>query len=75
MCALSDGAEPYATTTVVMEECVNHVLKRMGTGLRQLKKDERLSQKTKKGNTVMRSRFAGRDGMTDADIDQIAWNY
>ena len=57
------------------EECVNHVSKRMGTRLRQLKKDERTPQVTKKGKQVMRSRLAGKDGLTDVDIDNISRHY
>jgi hypothetical protein len=75
VCALNDGAGPYATATVVKEECINHVAKRMGTRLRQLKKDQRVPQKTKAGKTIMRSRLAGKDGLTDADIDRISTHY
>lgn len=75
VCAFNDGAGPYLAAQVVKEECVNHVAKRMGTRLRQLKKDVREVQQTKKGKSVMRSRLAGRDGLTDADIDNIARHY
>ena len=75
VCALTDGAGLYATATVVNNENVNHVSKRIGTRLRQLKKDERVPRKTRREKTVMRSKLAGRDGLTDVDIDEIAGHY
>lgn len=72
--ALNNGRGPY-TTPVVKEECVNHVAKRIGTRLRNLKKDTREAQTTRKGKTVMRSRLAGKGGLTDASIDAITKHY
>ena len=73
---LNGGKGPYASATVTKMECVNHVAKRMGTRLRQLKKNHRQPQKTKKsGATVMRSVYGGRTGLTDADIDRISAHY
>lgn len=37
VCTMNNGNGPYANHSVVKEECVNHVQKRMGTRLRKLK--------------------------------------
>jgi hypothetical protein len=74
--ALNDGAGPYVSATVSKMECVNHVAKRMGTRLRQLKKNHRVPTRTKTtGKTIMRSVLGGRDGLTDAAIDRITAHY
>ena len=75
MCGLNDGAGPYVAGSFVKEECVNHVSKRMRTQLRQVKENERVPQKTKKGKTVMYSGFAERCGLTFVDINQIFAQY
>ena len=58
ICDINDGADPY-TTPVVKEECLNHVSKRVGTRLRNLKKDMRVATTTATVRTVMQSRLAG----------------
>jgi hypothetical protein len=52
--ALNGGAGPYPVP-VVKEECVNHVCKRLGTRLRNLKKDLRRPVTTKTGKIIQRS--------------------
>ena len=47
----------------------------MGTRLRNLKKDLKVPTKTKAGKTVMRSLIAGKKGLTDVNIDNIARHY
>lgn len=74
VCALNDGAEPY-TVPVVKEECLNHVSKRLGTRLRNLKRDMRQPVKTKTGKSILRSRLGGQKGLTDANIDRLAKHY
>ena len=53
---INDGRGPY-DVPVSKEECINHVSKRLGTRLRNLKKDLREPTKTKTGKTVMRSKL------------------
>jgi hypothetical protein len=71
---LHDGRGPY-DTPVVKEECINHISKRLGTRLRNLKKNLRVSVTTKKGKTVQRSLLAGKRGLTDASIDKLTQFY
>ena len=70
--ALNGGMGPYQEP-VLKEECVNHVSKRVGTRLRNLKKDLRVQVKTKAGKTIMRSLLAG--ALTDASIDKMSHHY
>jgi hypothetical protein len=60
---------------VVKEECVNHVSKRLGTRLRNLKKDLKRPVTTKRGKIVQRSVMGGRGGLTDANIDKLTRHY
>jgi hypothetical protein len=59
----------------VKEECVNHVSKRLGTRLRNLKKDLRRPVTTKKGKVIQRSLLGGQGGLTDATIDKLTRHY
>ena len=74
ICALNDCAGPF-TTPVVKDECLNHVSKRIGTRLQNLKKDTLVTTTTAKGRTVMRSRLAEKGRLTDVAIDSIAQHY
>ncbi|KAF2358193.1 Glycosyl transferase family 8 [Trinorchestia longiramus] len=55
------------SVAVVKEEWVNHVCKRPGTRLRNLKKDLRVATVTSSGRTVQRSRLAGKAGLMGSD--------
>ena len=60
------AAQPYGPTVeITKEECVGHVQKRMGTRLRQLKKDMK-GQKLEDGKPLI-----GRGRMTDAVINTL----
>jgi hypothetical protein len=72
--ALNGGAGPYPVP-VVKEECVNHVCKRLGTRLRNLKKDLRRPVTTKTGKIIQRSVLGGQRGLTDAHIDSLTRHY
>lgn len=50
--ALNDGSGPYDEVTVTKEECINHVSKRLGTRLRQIKEQETIHIKTKTGKIL-----------------------
>lgn len=52
--ALNDGKGPY-NVTVIKEECVNHVSKRLGTRLHKLKKEQVTVTTTKTGKVMRRS--------------------
>lgn len=66
---MNNGNEPYADVTVVKEECVNHVKKRMGTRLRKLKDQLKEEKTTKSGRVIKRSLVGGRHQLTDKQID------
>jgi hypothetical protein len=72
--ALNDGAGPYPDP-VLKEECLNHVSKRLGTRLRNLKKDLRKPVTTKTGKIMQRSVLGGAGGMTDESIDKLTRHY
>lgn len=66
---LNNKQGPYTDVQVVKEECINHISKRMGTRLRQIKKDTRVDVVTKKGKTIRRSVLGGQGKLTDHIID------
>jgi hypothetical protein len=66
---------PYPGVTVVKEECLNHVSKRLGSRLRNLKKNLKVPVTTKKGKIIQRSVLAGKHGLTDSNIDKLQLHY
>ena len=66
VCDMNGGAGPYGKDCkVVKAECVNHVAKRLGTGLRALKKTRGGAQKGKAAT------MGGRHKLTDTVIDHL----
>ena len=72
---LNNKQGPYTDVQVVKEECINHVSKRIGTRLRQTKKDTRVDVVTKKGKTMRRSVLGGQGKLTDQIIDSLQSYY
>ncbi|KAF2367406.1 Basic leucine zipper domain Maf-type [Trinorchestia longiramus] len=66
------GAGPCSVA--VVKECVNHVCKRLGTRLRNLK-DLRVATVTSRDRTVQRSRLAGKAGLTDTVTEKLATQF
>lgn len=62
-------ASPYGDVPIVKEECVGHVQKRVGTNLRNLKKDLR-GKKLEDGKTI-----GGLGRLTDRVIDKLQAYY
>ncbi|KAA0198962.1 hypothetical protein HAZT_HAZT010739 [Hyalella azteca] len=71
---MNDGAGPY-DVPVQKEECINHVSKRLGTRLRVLKAKIKVVTTTKAGKQVMRSKYAGKEMLTDAVIDALTLRF
>ena len=63
---MNGGAEPYSVP-VIKEECINHVSKRLGTHLRNLKNNMRVATKTKTGKMHLVSLLK----LTDKHIDLL----
>lgn len=61
---MNNGNGPYASHSVVKEECINHVQKRMGTRLRNLKEELKVKT-TKTGKVMKRSLVGGKHQLTD----------
>lgn len=66
---MNDGNGPYTDVSVVKEECVNHVQKRMDTRLRKLK-DQLKGEKV-----IKRSLVGGRHQLTNKQIDAFQRYY
>ena len=75
---ISDGdVFPYSAICdnvdylVEKEECVNHFSKRLGTRLRNLKKEYVIETMTKTGRTMKKSVLGGRGKLTDTTIHNL----
>lgn len=65
VCAMNEGKGPYGDECKVQKiECVNHVAKRLGTGLRGLKKVKNVGKQK-------RSSIGGKNKLTDVVIDHL----
>ena len=71
---LNDGNGLYGVP-VVKEESLNHVSKRLGTRLRALKKNMRISQPTKTGKNIGCARLVLQLALTDKHIDKLVKYY
>lgn len=72
---MNGGKGPYNDVTVMKEECVNHVQKRMGTRLRKLKDELKEEKTTKTGKVIKRSLVGGKHQLTDAQINNFQRYY
>jgi DNA-binding MarR family transcriptional regulator len=69
-------SKPYGDTVITKHECVNHVAKRLGTHLRQLKKDNLVERRAKEKDGRPRQVSIGGSGkLTDACIDRLQGYY
>ena len=71
---LHGGEGPYSVP-VVKEECLNHVSKCLGTHLRKLKGGLKVDDTMKASKPIRRSLLAGKDGLTDKEIDKLQSYY
>ncbi|KAK3878987.1 hypothetical protein Pcinc_016431 [Petrolisthes cinctipes] len=69
---MNDGHGAYDDVSVVKEECLNHVSKRLGTRLRTLKAKSTL---VPGGKGRKRSLLGGRGKLTDAVIEKLPFYY
>ncbi|XP_076045369.1 uncharacterized protein LOC143027746 [Oratosquilla oratoria] len=68
VCGMNQGAGPYGEQCpVVKAECINHVAKRLGTGLRALKKTKSDAEKP--------ATWGGRHKLTDVVIDHLQFYF
>lgn len=68
VCGMYQGARPYGDQCpVVKAECINHVAKRLGTGLRALKKTKSDAEKP--------AIWEGRHKLTDVFIDHLQFYF
>lgn len=71
--ALSDGNGPYGKKhTVKKEECVNHVSKRLGTALRNLKQTPHFTEEGGKRRKIM---LGGHSRLTDSVINRLTYYF
>lgn len=69
VCNVNNGNGPYASHSVVKEECVNYLQKRIGTRLRKLKGELKEEKVTKSGKVIKKSLVGGRHQLTDKQMD------
>ncbi|MPC32738.1 hypothetical protein E2C01_026064 [Portunus trituberculatus] len=68
----NEGEGPYGKDHLVEKmDCINHVAKRLGTGLRK----ETQTVKTKSGKTVKRSVIGGQNKLTDKVITRLQFSF
>lgn len=70
--ALNDNDGPYGRDLQVKEECVNHVAKRLGTGLRNIKQT---AFQAVQGGAKRRKTLGGRNRLTDNVIDRLQYYF
>lgn len=75
VCNINNGNGPYANHSVVKEECINHVQKRMGTRLRKLKDELKEDKTTKAGKVIKKSLVGGKHQLTDKQINAFQSYY
>lgn len=71
----NEGEGPYGKEhPVIKSDCINHVAKRLGNGLRNLRKETQTVQ-TKGGKTVKRSVIGGAKKLTDKVITRLQFYF
>ncbi|KAK3883276.1 hypothetical protein Pcinc_012405 [Petrolisthes cinctipes] len=71
----NNGEGPYGKERIVEKmECINHVAKRLGNGLRNLRKETQ-TVKTKSGKSVKRSLLGGQKKLTDKVITRLQFYF
>ncbi|KAK8384226.1 hypothetical protein O3P69_009164 [Scylla paramamosain] len=75
VCTQNNGRSLYDNVTVVKEECLNHVGKRLGSRLRKMKNEVATYKQTKTGKWRKQSSLGSINMLTDTVINKLQQYY